>query len=152
MMRALLLAAALAVALPAQAYCVHNPLTDRVVRVDQEPHPDKLRDERAFRLELKPGEKRCCNFHNLDCNPLGRQNSVVSLAVLIPGEPTYACGYPEGTEPNVKVTGGGTLRIVKNPRNRSAFPYVARVRTHDKDLTGPRGLVCPEYQPKGKKH
>ena len=151
MTRLPLLLAALAATLPVQAYCVHNQLTDRVVRVEQEAHPDKLRDERAFRFELKPGEKRCCNFHNLDCNPLGRQNSVVGLAVLIPGEPTYACGYPEGAEPQVKVTGGGTLRIVKNSRKSSAYPYVARVRTHDKDLTGPRGLVCPEYQPKGKK-
>ena len=63
----------------------------------------------------------------------------------------YACGYPEGAEPLVKVTGGGTLRIMRNPRSRSAYPYVVRVRTHDKDLTGPRGLVCPEYQTRGKK-
>ena len=148
-MRVLLALLAAAATLPVQAYCIHNQLPDRVVRVEQESHPDKLRDERAFRHELKPGERRCCNFHNLDCNPLGRQNSVVSLAVVIPGEPTYACAYPEGSEPNVKVTGGGTLRIMRNPRTRSAFPYIARVRTHDKDLTGPRGLVCPEYQPKG---
>ena len=151
-MRALLLLLACALAPSARAYCVQNELPDRVVRVEQEGHPDKLRDERAFRHDLKPGERRCCGFHQLDCNPLGRQNSVVHLAVTIPGEPTYACGYPEGTEPNVKVTGGGTLRIVKNSRKSSAYPYVVRVRTHDrKDLTGPRGMVCPEYQPKGKK-
>ena len=35
---ALLLALACGAALPAQAYCVHNQLADRVVRVEQEDH------------------------------------------------------------------------------------------------------------------
>jgi hypothetical protein len=152
MRRALLLALAFAAA-PAHAFCVHNQLPDRAVRVEQETHPDRTRDERAFRHVLKPGERRCCGFHQLDCNPGGRQNSVVNLAVTIPGEPAYACGYPEGSEPLVKVTGGGTLRIVPNSRAKSVYPFVVRVRTHDrKDLTGPRGLACPEItQTKGKK-
>ena len=144
--------ALLACGLPfaASAYCVHNDLRDRRVEVTQEPHPDRLRDERRFRHTLAPGERRCCNFHDLDCNPGGRQNSVVNLVIRIPGEPPYACGFPEGAEPNVKVTGAGTLRLVPNPRKKSAYPVVVRVRTHDrKDLTGPRGLVCPEDR-KGK--
>ena len=152
MMRTLLLGLACLGALPAQAYCVQNLLTDRTVRVEQETHPEKLRDERAFRHTLKPGERRCCEFHKLDCNPGGRQNSVVSLAVTIPGEPAYSCGFPEGAEPNVKVTGAGTLRVMANPREASSNPIVVRVRTHDrKDLTGPRGLVCPEVRSKGKR-
>jgi hypothetical protein len=151
MIRALLLALACLGAPHANAYCVQNLLRDRDVRVEQEAHPDKLRDERAFRVALKPGERRCCDFHRLDCNPGGRQNSVVNLAVTIQGEPSYACGYPEGSEPNVKVTGGGTLRIMHNTRAKSAYPFVVRVRTHDrKDLTGPRGLACPETPSKGK--
>ena len=150
MRRALLLALACAAAPAAQAYCVQNDLSDRSVVVEQEPNPDPLRQERRFRHTLAPGQKQCCRFHDLDCNPGGRQNSIVNLAVTIPGEPAYACGFPEGAEPNVKVTGGGTLRIVHNPRRKSAYPYLVRVRTHDrKDLTGPRGLACPET-PKGK--
>jgi hypothetical protein len=134
----------------AHAYCVQNELRDRPVVIEQEPHPDALRRDRIFRHTLAPGERQCCRFHDLDCNPGGRQNSVVNLAVRIPGEPAYACGFPPGAEPNVKVTGGATMRIVPNPRRRSAVPYVVRVRTHDrKDLTGPRGLACPEL-PKGK--
>ena len=150
MMRGLLLGLACAAALPANAYCVHNELGDRSVRIEQESHPDKMRDERALRLTLKPGERRCCGFHRLDCNPGGRQNSVVNLAVTIPGTPAYACGYPQGAEPLVTVTGGGSLRIVPNPRKSSVSPFVVRVRTHDKDLTGPRGLACPEITSKGK--
>ena len=151
MMRALLVCLACLGALPAQAYCVHNLLRDRSVRVEQEKHPDKLREERAFRHTLKPGERRCCEFHKLDCNPGGRQNSVVNLAITIPGEPAYSCGFPEGAEPDVKVTGAGTLRIMANPRAASSYPIVVRVRTHDrKDLTGPRGLACPEMKSKGK--
>ena len=49
----------------------------------------------------------------------------------------------------VKVTGGGTVRVVENPRFNPAkkdsglSPYVARVWTHDnKDVTGPNGLPC----------
>ena len=129
-------------AIPAQAYCVHNQLKDRHVRVEQAPHSDKLRDERAFRKILRPGERQCCSRRNLDCNPEGRRDSIVSLVVTIEGEPAYHCGYPEGDEPNVKVTGGGTVRIQANPR-RSAYPYIIRVSTHDKDITGPRGLACP---------
>jgi len=150
-MKRVVLAAALScAALGAQAYCVQNDLANRSIVVEQEKHPDSLRDERRFRHTLAPGEKQCCRFHDLDCNPGGRENSVVNLAITIPGEPAYACGFPEGSEPNVKVTGGGTLRVVRNPRRKSAIPYVVRVRTHDrKDLTGPRGLACPEI-PKGK--
>jgi hypothetical protein len=145
-----LLAALLLASGAAQAYCVHNQLPSRSVRVEQEPHPDKLRDERAFRHTLGPGERRCCHFKNLDCNPLGRRDAIVSLQVTIPGEPAHHCGYPEGDEPNVKVTGGGYVRIQANPRRRSPHPIIVRVRTHDKDITGPRGLACPALPTKGK--
>lgn len=137
----------------AHAYCVYNGLKDRSVTVEQESHPDPVRDERRLRATLAPGESRCCKFHSLDCNPAGRQNSVVNLAIRIDGAPAYECGYPVGAEPNVKVTGGGTVRVLPNPRRHSAYPYIVRVRTHDrKDLTGPRGLACPPApeSPKGK--
>ena len=145
--RVLSLAAFLALctlASQAHAYCIYNQLQDRTVTVEQERHPDSLRNERRMRATLAPGQSRCCRFHSLDCNPEGRQDSVVSLAVHIPGKPAFECGYPEGAQPNVKVTGGGTIRILPNPRRSSAYPYIVRVRTHDrKDLTGPRGLACP---------
>jgi hypothetical protein len=131
-------------AFDANAYCIYNQLSDRSLVVEQEPHPDKLRDERRLKATIPPGSSHCCAFHNLDCNPRGRNNSVLNLAVTIPGDPAYACGFPEGAAPNVKVTGGGTLRVQKNPRSRSAYPYIVRIYTHDrKDLTGPRGLACP---------
>lgn len=145
----LLLAAAAAP--PAQAYCVVNDLKAREIRVEQEQHPDPLRDDRRFRFTIKPGQRQCCDFHNLDCNPGGRENSVVNLAISIPGEPAYECRFPEGAAPNVKVTGAGTLLITPNPRAKSAYPYIVRIRTHDrKDLTGPRGIACPEINTKGK--
>jgi hypothetical protein len=76
---------------------------------------------------------------------------VVNLVVRISGEPAYECGFPEGAEPNVKVTGSGTIRILRNPRPKSAYPYIVRVRTHDRqDLTGPKGLACPASRSKGK--
>ncbi|HUQ27227.1 MAG TPA: hypothetical protein VM051_01455 [Usitatibacter sp.] len=150
MIRFALAALALLGASHAQAYCVHNQ-TDREVSVAQERHPNSMRDERKLKRVLAPGSQACCEFHNLDCNPLGRANSVVNLEVRILGEPVYACGFPPGAEPNVKVTGAGTIRILPNPR-RSAYPYVVRVRTRDgKDLTGPRGLACTEPKSKGSK-
>ena len=150
MVRAFAALMLLALAVEAQAYCIHNQLASRSVRVEQEAHPDKLRAERTFRHLLAPGERRCCHFKNLDCNPLGRRDAIVSLSVTIPGETAYHCGYPEGAEPNVKVTGGGQVRIQENPRRRGAAPYIVRVRTHDKDITGPRGLACPALPSKGK--
>jgi len=134
----------------AHAYCIANELRDRSVRVEQEEHPDKLRNDRRLSAVLHPGERRCCRFHDLDCNPEGRNESVVNLAVRIEGEPVYECGFPQGSEPNVKVTGDGTVRILRNPRTKSAFPYIVRVRTRDHDLTGPRGVVCPQAKTKGK--
>jgi len=134
----------------AHGYCISNELHDRSVRVEQEEHPDKLRNERRLAATLRPGERRCCRFHDLDCNPEGRNDSVVNLSVILEGEPVYECGFPEGAEPNVKVTGGGAVRILRNPRTRSAFPYIVRVRTRDHDLTGPRGLACPKAKTKGK--
>ena len=152
MIRWIVLAVGLAGGAQAQAYCVYNQLKDRDVTVEQEAHPDKLRGDRRFQATLKPGQSQCCKFHALDCNPGGRNNSVVNLAIRIPGEPAYACGYPEGAEPNVKVTGAGTIRVMPNPRAGSAYPYIVRVRTHDrKDLTGPRGLTCPESKSKGQR-
>ena len=148
MIRFALAALLLSIASQANAYCVHNQ-TDRVVTVLQERHPDSMRNDRRLDRTLAPGASACCEFHKLDCNPEGRANSVVNLEVRIAGEPPYACGFPAGAEPNVKVTGAGTIRILPNPR-RSAFPYVVRVRTHDrKDLTGPRGVACTEPKPKG---
>jgi hypothetical protein len=142
----------LCAAAEARAYCIYNQLKDRDIVVVQETHPDVLRGERRLRATLKPGASRCCAFHRLDCNPGGRGNSVVSLAITIPGEPAYECGFPEGSEPNVKVTGAGTIRILSNPRAKSAHPFIVRIRTQDRqDLTGPKGLACPEAKSKGKK-
>lgn len=152
-MRVLLIAFLAVAALPAHAYCVYNHLKTRDIRVVQEePHPEALREERRLKVVIKPGQRRCCAFHNLDCNPGGRDNSVVHLAVTIPGEPAYQCGFPPGSEPNVKVTGNGTVRVQPNPRySKSAWPYIVRVRTQDRqDLTGPRGIACPEIKTKGK--
>ena len=152
MIRWITLAAGLAFTGGAHAYCVQNQLKDRDVTVEQEGHPDRLRDERRFRATLKPGQSQCCKVHSLDCNPGGRDNSVVNLAIRIPGEPAYECGFPEGAEPNVKVTGAGTVRVLPNPRTSSQYPYIVRVRTQDrKDLTGPRGLTCPASKPKGQR-
>jgi hypothetical protein len=152
MIRWIILAVGLAGCAQAHAYCVHNQLKDRDVTVEQEAHPDRLRNDRRFRATLKPGQSQCCKFHALDCNPGGRNNSVVNLAIRIPGAPAYECGFPEGAEPNVKVTGAGTVRVMANSRPASAYPYIVRVRTHDrKDLTGPRGLTCPESKTKGKR-
>ena len=150
MIRTFFAALSLFAAAHAQAYCVYNE-TDRDVSVVQERHPSSMREERKLNRMLAPKGQVCCQFHNLDCNPLGRANSVVNLEVRILGEPRFVCGFPPGAEPNVKVTGAGTIRILPNPR-RSAYPYVVRVRTHDrKDLTGPRGVACTEPKSKGSK-
>ncbi len=144
MIRVALFVLATAAAPQAAAYCIHNNLDDRGIVVEQVAHRDRLRDERRLSATIPPGRSRCCSVRNLDCNPDGRLASVVTVAITIPGEPAYACGYPAGSEPLVKVTGGGTVRVTRNPRAKSASPYLVRVRTQDgQSLTGPHGLVCP---------
>jgi hypothetical protein len=146
MLRHTLLLSCLAGALPAHAYCVHNQLPDREVRVEQQMQVERLREDRTFRHTLKPGQRQCC--FNLDCNPGGRPESAVTLSVRIPGEPEYLCGAPEGSA-TIKVAGNGTVRIVPNSRPKSAFPYAIRIRSNDREVFGPRGLQCLEYKPKG---
>lgn len=152
MIKAITLAAvALTFAAQAQAYCVHNELRDRELRIEQQEHPDPLRNDRRMKLTLAPGASKCCDFHQLDCNPGGRNNSVVQLAVSIAGDPVYECSVPPGSISNVKVTGAGTIRVQNNPKKQSANPYIIRIRTHDKDLTGPSGVPCAEPKLKGRK-
>jgi len=140
----------LAVAPAAHAYCIYNELKGRDVRVEQEEHPDELRNDRRMRVTIPPGGKQCCEFHQLDCNPLGRENSVVGLGIQVGGEPEYQCGVADRKQTLVKVTGAGTIRVQPNPR-QSSNPYITRVFTREgKDLTGPAGLACVESKPKGK--
>ncbi len=139
------LAFALAAATHAEAYCVHNDLKAGTVNILQEHHPDRIRDDRRMRAAIKPGDKVCCEWKQLDCNPNGRENSVVNLAVTIDGTPSAACGLPQGLDKErfVKVFGNGTLRIQENPK-AGAAPYVVRLTSHDgKNITGPSGLACP---------
>jgi hypothetical protein len=142
MIKPLAIAALLLASANAHAYCVFNDLKDRGVVVEQATHPDALRDERRFRGTIAPGQSKCCNFHELDCNPLGRENSLVKLGITIAGEPTYECSVPAETVSDVKVTGAGTIRIQNNPNPKSSNPYIIRIRAKDKDLTGPRGVPC----------
>ncbi|HYC34957.1 MAG TPA: hypothetical protein VEC19_00940 [Usitatibacter sp.] len=130
----------------AQAYCIHNQLRDRSVYVEQVGVKDKLREDRVLSRTLGPGEQTCCQ--NLDCNPGGRPESVVELILLIEGEPTYWCGHREGSNV-VKVTGDGRIRVMHNPRHpRSSIKYITRIRSGQKDLTGPSGLACHERKGK----
>lgn len=131
----------------AHAYCVYNQLKDREVAIEQEDHPDPMRHERRMRTTIAPGGKVCCEFHQLDCNPSGRENGLVGLRISMAGQPAYGCAF-DPREPFVKVTGAGTIRIQPNPRH-SSIPYIARVYTREgKDLTGPRGLACNETKGK----
>ena len=124
-MRRILLALGLVLAAlsasEAHAYCVYNRLRDHSVSLLQEEHPEKSREERRLNTTLKPGQSTCCNFYNLDCNPSGREEGVVNLAIGIVDEPDVKCGLPGGRhkEHVVSVTGTGSLRVMPNPRTRS---------------------------------
>ena len=141
--------ACLAGIVPAHAFCVYNELKDRSVSLVQEDHPDWKRQESRFQKTLKPGASACCEFKNLDCNPNGRQNSLVGLDVAVEGEAALKCG-PVGVPAKarvVKVMGAGTVRVVPNPRydakKEGTSPYIVRVWSHDnQDITGPAGLPC----------
>ena len=141
---ALFLACVLAAASPAGAYCLQNELKDRDVHVEQLPLKAELREGKELRITLKPGDKHCCR--NLNCNPGGRSESTVELYVTVMGEPAYLCA-PEKVQ-SVKVTGDGLLRIQRNAHKSELSPYVVRIRSGEKDLTGPRGVTC--LQKKGK--
>ena len=140
----------LAACAQAHAYCIHNQLKDREVSIEQDEHPDPMRNDRRMKTTIAPGGKVCCDFHQLDCNPTGRENGLVGLRTSVSGQPEYLCAF-DRREPFLKVTGAGTIRILRNPRSRSPNPYIVRIRTQDRhDLTGPKGLACPATKTKGK--
>ena len=139
-----MLACGLAATLPAGAYCLQNELKDRSVFVEQAQVKNSLREDRILRLALKPGQKHCCR--NLDCNPGGRSESTVELYVTVMGEPEYQCA-PEKVE-TVKVTGDGLLRVQRNPYKSELSPFIVRIASGQKDLTGPRGVTCLEKKGK----
>src|SRR5687768_1140862 len=140
----IVLACGVAAALPARAYCIQNDLHDRDVYVEQARLPN-LREDRELRVALKPGQKHCCR--NLDCNLGGRSESTVELRVTVMGELAYLCA-PWRVQ-TVKVTGDGLLLVQHNPRKSQLSPYIVRIRSGQKDLTGPRGVTCLETK-KGK--
>jgi hypothetical protein len=137
--RTLAVLACLAPMLPAGAYCIHNELKGHDVRIQR----DNTRGG-AIDLVLKPGDKYCCSPKDTECNPEGKITANVDLALTVMGQPQYACGVNDRGAPLVKVTGGGTARIVDNPKKSSANPFVVRVRTQDRDVSGPSGVACNE--------
>ena len=143
MMRTLALLACLVPVLPAGAYCIHNELKGRDVRVAGE-----LGRKASLDIVVKSGDKYCCNPKDLDCNPEGKITANVDLAITILGSPEYACGIRDRSGALVKVTGGGSVRVVNNPKSSSANPYVVRVRTQDRDVSGPSGVACNESKGK----
>nr|AUN35544.1 hypothetical protein [uncultured bacterium] len=135
--RSIAILACLAAALPASAYCVHNEIQGRDVRISR----DNTRGQ-AIDLVLKPGDKFCCTPKDTSCNPEGKVTANVDLDLTIQGQPQYVCGINGSAE--VKVTGAGTIRVVNNPKKSSAHPFVLRVRTQDRDVSGPSGVACNE--------
>ena len=152
--RILLAILILAPATPAGAYCIHNELRDRDIFVEQAPVKDKLREGRELAVKLAPGKQHCCR--NLDCNPGGRSESVTTLWINVLGDPEYQCAFAEGYR-DLKVTGDGLVRVQHNPRHpgKSSIPYIVRIRSGQKDLSGPAGLSCfpppPPKDPREKK-
>ena len=138
--RSLAVLACLAPALPASAYCIHNDLKSNEVRIVR----DNTRGGGAMDLVLKPGDKFCCTPKDTDCNPEGKITANVDVEVMVLGKPVYACGVNDRGSPLIKVTGGGTARVVDNPKKSSANPFVVRVRTQERDVSGPSGVACNE--------
>ena len=145
-MRTLFAACLAAAAFDAGAYCIHNELRDRDIFVEQAQLKDSLREDRILRVSLKPGQNHCCR--NLSCNPGGRSESTVDLMVTVMGQPSYICA-PETVGTRVTITGDGTMRVMHNPRKSQLSPYIVRIRSGQKDLTGPAGVPCLEPK-KGK--
>jgi hypothetical protein len=138
--RSLAVLACLAPALPASAYCIHNDLKSHQVHIVR----DNTRGGGAMDLTLKPGDKFCCTPKDTDCNPEGKITSNVDIEITVLGQPSYACGVNDRGSPLVKVTGGGTARVVDNPKKSSSKPFVVRVRTQERDVSGPSGVACNE--------
>jgi hypothetical protein len=135
--RSIAILACLVPALPASAYCINNEIQGRDVRISR----DNTRGQ-AIDLVLKPGDKFCCQPKDTSCNPEGKITANVDIELIIQGKPQYVCGINGSSE--VKVTGGGTIRIVNNPKKSVTHPYVLRVRTQDRDVSGPSGVACTE--------
>ena len=137
-LQTVVLAALSAAAIPAQAYCIHNDLKDRDVKVVGELTKGSLMQT------LRPGEKFCCTPKDTECNPEGKITSNIDFEITVLGKPEYVCGIGNRKRALVKLTGAGIARVVNNPKAKSELPYVVRVRSQDRDVSGPAGLSCNE--------
>ena len=145
MKRLLVLVACLAPIASAHAYCVHNDLASGEVRLSSQ-----LGGRGTLQMTLRPGEKFCCAPKDTECNPEGKITSNLDLEVAVLGKPEYRCGVEDRSGAILKITGGGTARVVPNPKAKSQLPYVVRVRSQDgRDVSGPSGVACHEFKPKG---
>jgi len=67
----------------AEAFCVYNK-TDITIHVAQTRGG-------AFKKNIPPGGKECCDWQNKDCNPEGKKDSIVRF--YVGSEPGYLLGW-----------------------------------------------------------
>ena len=65
----------------ADAFCVYNDTTDRIIQVEQ---VSGGKEGKQFKAKLTgTGEKSCCNWQNKDCNKEGKRDSTVTFNVYL---------------------------------------------------------------------
>jgi len=90
----------------ADAFCVYNQM-DTWINVDQTGGHKEYGGaaDPGFSGAIDPGDNKCCNWQNKDCNKKGKRDSIVNFDVYykashdttsphkFPGETVYICKY-----------------------------------------------------------
>ena len=70
--------AALAFAAPAHAFCVNNLSSHHLSAWQTSGFKSAFK---RFNVDLAPGERKCCNWQNSDCNHSGRADAEIEMRI-----------------------------------------------------------------------
>ncbi len=106
------------------AFCVYNK-TDKIIYVDESSGGRNSSVSFASGV-LQPGEKKCCNWKNKDCNVKGKRDSLVGFDVeYVDGTPAPSPFRPKTYSicKNFKIKAGGALVVSGKNKNYRCIRY-----------------------------
>ena len=91
----------------AEAFCVYNK-TDKKIGVQER---SGHKSSHGFYSDIDPGDNKCCNWQNSDCNKEGKMDSIVRFEVIIYIGPMLIPPYVKEICKDFPIKAGGALTV-----------------------------------------
>jgi hypothetical protein len=91
----------------AEAFCVYNK-TDKKIGVQER---SGHKSSHGFYGDIDPGDNKCCNWQNSDCNEEGKMDSIVRFEVIIYLAPVRIPPYVKEICKDFPIKAGGALTV-----------------------------------------